>query len=82
MLSPRSSLLVLGDGRTNYRDPATEVLAELVAASRHAHWLNPEPESAWGGGDSAAQRYRQVIAMHECRSAAQLAAVIDTLLPS
>jgi uncharacterized protein len=81
VLSPRSSLLVLGDGRTNYRDPATDVLAHLVTASRHAHWLNPEPKHLWGSGDSAVPRYREVITMHECRSGKQLAAVIDQLLP-
>jgi uncharacterized protein len=81
VLSPRSSLLVLGDGRTNYRDPATDVLAHMVTASRHAHWLNPEPKHLWGSGDSAVPRYQEVITMHECRSAKQLAAVIDQLLP-
>ncbi|OBI48884.1 hypothetical protein A5707_17525 [Mycobacterium kyorinense] len=81
VLSPRSSLLVLGDGRTNYRDPATDVLTHMVTASRHAHWLNPEPKHLWGSGDSAAPRYQEVITMHECRSAKQLAAVIDQLLP-
>lgn len=81
VLSPRSSLLVLGDGRTNYRDPATDVLAHMVTASRHAHWLNPEPKHLWGSGDSAVPRYEEVITMHECRSAKQLAAVIDQLLP-
>lgn len=81
VLSPRSSLLVLGDGRTNYRSPATDVLAHMVTASRHAHWLNPEPRHLWGSGDSAVPRYEDVITMHECRSAKQLAAVIDQLLP-
>lgn len=81
VLSPRSSLLVLGDGRTNYRDPGLSVLARMVAASRHAHWLNPEPRHLWGSGDSAAPRYAEVLTMHECRSAKQLAAVIDQLLP-
>jgi uncharacterized protein with von Willebrand factor type A (vWA) domain len=81
VLSPRSSLLVLGDGRTNYRDPKTDVLAHLVTASRHAHWLNPEPRQLWGSGDSEVSRYQEVISMHECRSAKQLAAVIDQLLP-
>ncbi|OHU97413.1 vWA domain-containing protein [Mycobacterium talmoniae] len=81
VLSPRSSLLVLGDGRTNYRDPATDVLAHMVTASRHAHWLNPEPKHLWNSGDSAVSRYQEVITMHECRSAKQLAAVIDQLLP-
>ncbi|KZS59711.1 vWA domain-containing protein [Mycobacterium ostraviense] len=81
VLSPRSSLLVLGDGRTNYRNPAVDVLADMVTASRHAHWLNPEPRHLWGSGDSAVPRYQEVITMHECRSAKQLAEVIDRLLP-
>ncbi len=81
VVSPRSALLVLGDGRTNYRNPGVEVLSHLVTASRHAHWLNPEPAQLWGSGDSAVPRYRDVIPMHECRSAKQLAGVIDALLP-
>jgi len=81
VLSPRSSLLILGDGRTNYRNPAVDVLADMVSVSRHAHWLNPEPKHLWGTGDSAVPRYEDVITMHECRSAKQLASVIDDLLP-
>ena len=81
VLSPRSSLLILGDGRTNYRNPATDVLAHMVTASRHARWLNPEPRHLWGSGDSAVPRYEDVITIHECRSAKQLAGVIDQLLP-
>ncbi|MGV0044864.1 vWA domain-containing protein [Mycobacterium colombiense] len=81
VLSPRTSLLVLGDGRTNYRNPEIELLTHMVTSSRHAHWLNPEPKHLWGSGDSAVPRYQEVIPMHECRSAKQLAAVIDQLLP-
>ncbi|UNB54903.1 VWA domain-containing protein [Mycolicibacterium sp. YH-1] len=81
VLSPRSALLVLGDGRNNYRNPELDLLARMVSASRHAHWLNPEPKHLWGSGDSAVPRYEGVIPMHECRSAKQLATVIDKLLP-
>ncbi|CAN5725600.1 VWA domain-containing protein [soil metagenome] len=81
VLSPRSSLLVLGDGRNNYRNPEVELLTQMVSASRHAHWLNPEPKHLWGSGDSAVPRYEGVIPIHECRSAKQLASVIDKLLP-
>jgi uncharacterized protein with von Willebrand factor type A (vWA) domain len=81
VLSPRSSLLILGDGRNNYRNPSADLLAHMVTASRHAHWLNPEPRHLWGSGDSAVPRYSDIITMHECRSAKQLAAVIDQLLP-
>ena len=70
-----------GDGRNNYRNPQADLLAHMVNASRHAHWLNPEPRHLWGSGDSAVPRYEDVITMHECRSAKQLAAVIDQLLP-
>ena len=81
VLSPRSSLLILGDGRNNYRNPSADLLAHMVTASRHAHWLNPEPKHLWGSGDSAVPRYEDIITMHECRAAKQLAAVIDQLLP-
>jgi uncharacterized protein len=81
VLSPRSSLLILGDARNNYRNPEIDVLHRMVAESRHAHWLNPEPRHLWGSGDSAVARYQDVITMHECRNAKQLAEVIDGLLP-
>ncbi|HSK61523.1 MAG TPA: VWA domain-containing protein [Actinomycetospora sp.] len=81
VVGPRTSLLVLGDARTNYRDPNLTVLADLAEKARHVHWLNPEPQVQWGTGDSAARRYGQVVPMHECRTAAQLAGVVSGLLP-
>jgi uncharacterized protein with von Willebrand factor type A (vWA) domain len=78
-VGPKTSLLVLGDGRTNYRPPGLPVLADLVKRSRSAHWLNPEPRRLWGSGDSAADRYGEVIDMVECRNAAQLTDFVTTL---
>ncbi|WP_327147928.1 vWA domain-containing protein [Nocardia sp. NBC_01329] len=80
-VTSRSSLLILGDARTNYRDPEVATLGALVEIAKHAHWLNPEPRTNWGSGDSAADRYLRVIDMHECRSAAQLTTVVSRLLP-
>ena len=80
-VTPRSSVLILGDGRNNYRDPNVGALAHLVSTARHAHWLNPEPRGQWGTGDSAAEVYNEIVSMHECRSAQQLAAVVAGLLP-
>jgi uncharacterized protein with von Willebrand factor type A (vWA) domain len=81
VVTSRTSLLILGDARTNYRDPALLTLAGLAELAKHAYWLNPEAEKMWGTGDSAATRYAQVIEMHECRSARQLTAVVSRLLP-
>src|SRR5215212_9650408 len=78
-IGPKTSLLVLGDGRTNYRRPGLPVLGDMVKRSRSAHWLNPEPRRLWGSGDSAANRYGEVIDMVECRNAAQLAEFVTTL---
>ena len=61
--------------------PTSTVLRRLVGQARHAHWLNPEPRRQWGSGDSAALRYADVLPMHECRTAAQLADVVEALLP-
>ncbi|WP_420821808.1 vWA domain-containing protein [Pseudonocardia broussonetiae] len=80
-ITSKTSLLILGDGRTNYRDPNLTVLRRITGAARHAHWLNPEPRRQWGSGDSAALRYADVLPMHECRTAAQLADVVEALLP-
>nr|WP_280368256.1 VWA domain-containing protein [Nocardia wallacei] len=80
-VTSRTSLLILGDARTNYRDPALGTLEELVRVAKHAYWLNPESEKMWGTGDSAAKRYAEVIEMHECRSARQLTSVVSRLLP-
>jgi uncharacterized protein with von Willebrand factor type A (vWA) domain len=78
-IGPKTSLLVLGDARTNYRRPGLPVLADLVRRSRSAHWLNPEPQRLWGSGDSAADRYGEIIDMVECRNATQLAEFVTTL---
>ena len=80
-VGPKTSLLVLGDARTNYRDPGLALLRGLVDRSRHAYWLNPEPRREWGSGDSMAYRYGEVIEMVECRNVAQLTDFVGRLLP-
>ncbi len=77
----RGTLLILGDARTNYTDPALDALVELTERARHVFWLNPERRVSWGTGDSVADRYLEIVDMYECRTAGQLADVIGRLLP-
>lgn len=79
-LGPRSTLLVLGDARSNYRDLNEEGLAGMVARSRRAIWLNPEHRRHWGTGDSAAPVYGQVVPMTECRNLEQLSEFVHDLV--
>ncbi|RBM22180.1 hypothetical protein DI005_06590 [Prauserella sp. PE36] len=80
-LGPRTSVLILGDGRTNYGDPNLGALRLIAERARHVYWLNPEGETFWGTGDSAALRYAKVVPMYECRNIRQLSRLVTELLP-
>ena len=79
-LGPRTSLLVLGDARSNYSDLAVDTLRELAGTARHAWWLNPEHTRHWGTGDSAARVYGEVVPMVECRNLTQLGEFVHDIL--
>jgi uncharacterized protein with von Willebrand factor type A (vWA) domain len=80
-VGPRTSLLILGDARNNYRATGAQTLKKLVARSRHAYWLNPEPAAYWGSGDSATGAYEDLIEMVEVRNAVQLEDFVQRILP-
>ena len=81
-VTARSSVMILGDGRTNYRNARLDVVSDIVKIAKHAYWLNPENEAWWGRGDSAADQYAEVIEMYECKSVAQLTSFMGDLLPA
>jgi uncharacterized protein with von Willebrand factor type A (vWA) domain len=57
-VTSRSTVIVTGDARNNYRDPGFEGFAEIAERSRATFWLNPEPRRFWDTGDSVMSRYR------------------------
>lgn len=79
-LGPKTSLLVLGDARSNYGDLALPAFADIVRQTRHAWWLNPEHARHWDTGDSAAREYAELISMVECRNLAQLSDFVHELV--
>jgi uncharacterized protein with von Willebrand factor type A (vWA) domain len=56
-LDRRTTVIILGDGRTNFADPRLDLMREIHDRSRAVIWLNPEPESYWAQGDSVMHRY-------------------------
>lgn len=56
-LNPRSTLIVLGDGRNNHYDPRPDVFKELSRRAKQTFWLNPETRDQWREGDSEMRRY-------------------------
>jgi uncharacterized protein with von Willebrand factor type A (vWA) domain len=78
-LNPRSSLLVLGDARSNHSDLALATLRRMAYDARHAWWLNPEHVRHWDTGDSAAGPYGELVRMVECRNLTQLGEFVHDL---
>lgn len=46
----RTTLVVLGDGRGNGKDPGIRAFEELARRARSTIWLTPEPRFSWGLG--------------------------------
>jgi uncharacterized protein with von Willebrand factor type A (vWA) domain len=58
-LDPRSTVIVLGDARTNGRQPHAEVFAQISERAGRLFWLNPEPKLYWNYGDSVMAAYER-----------------------
>ncbi|MGH2808640.1 MAG: vWA domain-containing protein [Actinomycetota bacterium] len=72
-VGPKTTMLILGDARTNYRARKTWALKELAQQARHVYWLNPEAIHDWDTGDSAAFEYAALVDnMVEVRNLRQL----------
>ncbi len=77
----RTTVIVLGDGRSNGSDPRLDLFAELAGRAKRVVWLSPEPPGRWGSGDSALLRYRPYCtSMSHCASAADLERTLDEAL--
>ncbi|HVB45133.1 MAG TPA: VWA domain-containing protein [Streptosporangiaceae bacterium] len=79
-LSRRSVLLVVGDARTNYLDPAEYEFAAIRQRVGQLYWLNPEQRRFWDTGDSVMSRYaRWCDRVQECRTLRQIADFVQDL---
>jgi uncharacterized protein with von Willebrand factor type A (vWA) domain len=79
-LDPRSTVIVLGDARTNGREPYEKVFARISAHAGRTFWLNPEPELYWNYGDSVMQAYEPFCdGVFECWTTRQLEAFVKAL---
>jgi uncharacterized protein with von Willebrand factor type A (vWA) domain len=79
-LRSRTTVLVLGDARTNYHSPRATVIKQMAQHAGHVFWLNPEPVSLWNTGDSVIADYAKYCdGVYECRNVRQLRAFIEHL---
>ena len=77
----RSTLIIVGDARNNYNDPALDTFKMITRRSRATIWLNPESMQMWGTGDSDMLKYApHCQKAYQVSNLAQLSDAIDKLL--
>jgi uncharacterized protein with von Willebrand factor type A (vWA) domain len=77
-LTPRSTVIITGDARNNYREPRPQHLATIAERAQAVYWLNPEPRAYWDSGDSVMSRYGRVCdEVFEVRNLRQLEAFVE-----
>lgn len=81
VIDRRTTVIILGDGRSNHAEPRVDILAEIASRAKRVMWLCPEPKSRWGSGDSVMPKYAPfcTLATHVA-SAADLERAIDEAL--
>ena len=73
-------MIVLGDARTNGREPHAEVFARISERAGRTFWLNPEPRLYWNYGDSVMSAYeRHCDAAFECWTTKHLERFVDVI---
>jgi uncharacterized protein len=80
-LNKKTTLILIGDGRTNYTNPEESILEEIRDKCRRIIWLNPESKVFWYTGDSRMKTYEKYCnEVRHCQNLNQLLDFIKTLV--
>jgi uncharacterized protein len=82
-LDPRSTVIVLGDARTNGREPHAQVFGHVAERAGRTFWINPEPRLYWNYGDSVMSAYEPFCdGVFECWTTKQLETFVNAVAES
>jgi uncharacterized protein len=77
----QTTVIILGDARGNRNEPRIDLLKQIFERSNRVIWLNPEPMSLWGTGDSDILRYEPFChQVTSCGTLTQLERVIAEMM--
>jgi uncharacterized protein with von Willebrand factor type A (vWA) domain len=80
-VTPQTTVIVLGDARSNNLDPRADILRRIGERSKRLVWLNPEGRMAWGWGDSEMPRYSTFCTVvRQCATAQQLERAVSDIV--
>jgi len=77
----RTTVLILGDGRSNHGEPGLEHLRKIHERARRVIWINPEPRAFWNSGDSEMRRLSSACdRVDVCRSIQDLERLVSEIM--
>ena len=80
-VTPQTTVIVLGDARSNNLDPGADILRRISERSKRVVWLNPEGRMTWGWGDSEMPRYATFCNLvRQCATAQQLERAVSDIV--
>ncbi|MCC8958269.1 VWA domain-containing protein [Bradyrhizobium sp. Pear77] len=80
-ITPQTTVIVLGDARSNNLDPRADILRRIGERSKRLVWLNPEGRMVWGFGDSEMPRYATFCTVvRQCATARQLERAVSDIV--
>ena len=80
-VTPQTTVIVLGDARSNNLDPGADILRRICERSKRVVWLNPEGRLTWGFGDSEMPRYQTFCnVVRQCATAQQLERAVSDIV--
>ena len=80
-ITQKTTVIVLGDARSNNLDPRADILRRIAERSKRLVWLNPEGRMAWGFGDSEMPRYATFCTVvRQCATAQQLERAVSDIV--
>ncbi len=80
-MGSRTTVIILGDGRNNYRDPRLDIAQTVQRKARRLIWFVPEHPSEWGTGDSDMIEYaKRSDGTYYVNSLRTLAEAVDAVL--
>jgi uncharacterized protein with von Willebrand factor type A (vWA) domain len=81
ILNKKTTLIVIGDGRSNYGNPQAGILGEIRERVRRLIWLNPETPTFWYTGDSEMRAYQTCCdEVRPCQNLNQLLEFVKSLV--
>ena len=80
-VTPQTTVIVLGDARSNNLDPRADILRRISERSKRVVWLNPQGRLTWGFGDSEMPRYATFCnVVRQCATAQQLERAVTDIV--